>query len=77
LVILDWFLVLMSVRLFGWIGAWYLSAMAKTFLFGVEANDARAFAAALVSLSLAALVASIVPARRAASVDPTVALRAE
>ena len=63
--------------LVGGIGAWYLSATAKTFLFGVEANDPRAFAAALVSLSLAALVASIVPARRAASVDPTVALRAE
>jgi putative ABC transport system permease protein len=63
--------------LVGGIGAWYLSATAKTFLFGVEANDPRAFAAALVSLSIVALVASIIPARRAASVDPTVALRAE
>ena len=61
----------------GGVGAWYLSATAKTFLFGLQPNDPRAFAAALVSLSLAALVASIVPARRAASVDPTVALRAE
>ena len=61
----------------GGVGAWYLSATAKTFLFGLQANDPRAFAAALVSLSLAALVASIIPARRAASVDPTVALRAE
>ena len=61
----------------GGVGAWYLSATAKTFLFGLQANDPRAFAAALVSLALAALVASIVPARRAASVDPTVALRAE
>jgi putative ABC transport system permease protein len=31
--------------LVGGIGAWYLSATAKTFLFGVEANDPRAFAA--------------------------------
>ena len=61
----------------GGVAAWYLSATAKTFLFGLQANDPRAFAAAIVSLSLAALVASIIPARRAASVDPTVALRAE
>jgi predicted permease len=61
----------------GGLGAWYLSAGAKAFLFGLEANDPRAFAAALVSLSLAALVASFIPARRAANVDPVVALRAE
>jgi ABC-type antimicrobial peptide transport system permease subunit len=61
----------------GGLGAWYVSGAAKTFLFDVQANDPRAFAAALVLLSLAALVASIIPARRAASVDPTVALRAE
>jgi hypothetical protein len=42
-----------------------------------NATDPRAFAAALVTLSLAALVASIIPARRAASIDPIVALRAE
>jgi len=61
----------------GGLGAWYLSAAAKTFLFRIEANDPRAFAVALGSLALAALVASAIPARRAASVDPMVALRAE
>ena len=61
----------------GGVGAWYLSAAAKTFLFRLESNDPRAFVAAVVSLSLAALVASAIPARRAASVDPMVALRAE
>ena len=61
----------------GGVGAWYLSAAAKTFLFRLEVNDPRAFAAALVLLALAALVASAIPARRAASVDPMVALRAE
>jgi putative ABC transport system permease protein len=58
-------------------GAWYLSEAAKTFLFRIESNDPRAFAAALASLSVAALIASAIPARRAASVDPMEALRAE
>jgi putative ABC transport system permease protein len=61
----------------GAVGAWYLSAAAKTFLFRLDANDPRAFLVAIVSLSLAALVASVIPARRAASVDPMEALRAE
>jgi putative ABC transport system permease protein len=63
--------------LVGGIAAWYLTATAKTFLFGLEATDPRAFAAAVVSLSLAALAACIIPARRAASIDPIMALRAE
>ena len=61
----------------GVIGAWYLSAAARTFLFNLEPTDPRAFAAALVLLMAAALIASAIPARRAASVDPMVALRAE
>ncbi len=61
----------------GGVGAWYLSAAAKTFLFRLESNDPRAFVVAVSSLALAALIASAVPARRAASVDPMVALRAE
>jgi predicted permease len=61
----------------GGVGAWYLSAASRAFLFRLEPTDPRAFAAAVVSLSAAALVASAVPARRAASVDPTVALRAD
>jgi len=61
----------------GGAGAWALSATAKTFLFGLEATDPRAFVAALAALAVAALVASVIPARRAASVDPMEALRAE
>ena len=53
------------------------SAAAKTFLFQLETNDPRAFVVAVSSLALAALIASAMPARRAASVDPMVALRAE
>jgi putative ABC transport system permease protein len=61
----------------GSVAAWYLSAASQAFLFRLEPTDPRAFAAAVVSLSVAALVASAIPARRAASVDPIVALRAE
>jgi ABC-type antimicrobial peptide transport system permease subunit len=61
----------------GGVGAWYLSTTAQTFLFQLNSNDPRAFAAAIASLALAGLVASAIPARRAASVDPMEALRAE
>lgn len=61
----------------GGVGAWYLSAAAKAFLFRLEPTDPRAFAAAILTLSVAAIVASLVPARRAAAVDPMVVLRAE
>jgi len=58
-------------------GAWYLSAGVKTFLFEIQPNDATVFAAALLVLAASALAASALPARRAASVDPLVALRSE
>jgi ABC-type antimicrobial peptide transport system permease subunit len=61
----------------GGVGAWYLSAAAKTFLFQLDAQDPRAFLAAVLCLAAAALLATAIPARRAASVDPMVALRAE
>ena len=63
--------------LIGGIAARILSGTARTFLFQLDARDPRAFAAAIVCLSAAAFVATVVPARRAASVDPIVALRAE
>ena len=61
----------------GAVGAWSVSAAAKSFLFRLDPSDPRAFVAAVASLSLAALVASAIPALRAASIDPMVALRAE
>jgi predicted permease len=61
----------------GAVAAWYLSAAARSFLFQLDAKDPRAFAGAVACLTLAALVACALPARRAASVDPVTALRAD
>jgi predicted permease len=53
------------------------SMLMRKLLFGVEAWDAQTLATVAVVLGMAALMASFVPARRAASVNPTDALRAE
>jgi putative ABC transport system permease protein len=49
----------------------------KASLFGVDALDALSVAAALGTLSMAMIGAALLPARRAAKVDPMVALRYE
>ena len=49
----------------------------RAFLFGVAPVDPAALAAACAVLALAALLAACIPARRAAAVDPLVALRWE
>lgn len=46
-------------------------------LFGVGTFDALAFAGATAAVAVVGLVAAYLPARRAARVDPTVAMRAE
>jgi putative ABC transport system permease protein len=46
-------------------------------LFAVGAKDPLTFAAVAVLLSLIALLACYIPARRAARVDPLIALRHE
>jgi putative ABC transport system permease protein len=54
-----------------------VSTLAASFLFGLGAMDTLAFAGGAVILCAVAAVASYVPARRAAKVDPVVALRYE
>ena len=63
--------------LIGGAGAWYLSTGIKSFLFDVQPNDVGIFAGALLVLALSGLLASLLPARRAATVDPLIALRSE
>jgi ABC-type antimicrobial peptide transport system permease subunit len=53
------------------------SRVAQRFLFGISAMDPTALAAATALVIATALLAGYLPARRAATVDPTVALRSE
>ncbi|HSG38505.1 MAG TPA: FtsX-like permease family protein, partial [Thermoanaerobaculia bacterium] len=59
----------------GLAAAWILSRLMITLLYGVEAGDALTYIGVSLLLGLLALLASYFPARRAAKVDPLVALR--
>jgi putative ABC transport system permease protein len=61
----------------GTVGAFALTRLMSSMLYGVESNDPMIFAVVATALSLAALVACWGPARRAAQIDPTTALRHE
>jgi ABC-type antimicrobial peptide transport system permease subunit len=61
----------------GGLVAWSLSSAAARFVFGLDPRDPRAYAVAMVTLLAAAFVAALLPARRAASIDPTKALQQE
>jgi putative ABC transport system permease protein len=61
----------------GIIGALALARVMSTLVYGIKTTDPITFLAVAVLLALVALFASIVPAYRAAKVDPMVALRYE
>jgi predicted permease len=67
-------LVLIGLAI-GCAGALVLARVLSTMLFGVQPTDGVTFVAAGMGLTAVAAVACLIPARRAASVDPLVALR--
>lgn len=61
----------------GLLGAWALTRLMSTLLFEVSPTDPITFGAVALCVIFAALLACLIPARRAIRVDPLVALRYE
>jgi putative ABC transport system permease protein len=61
----------------GLVGAYFVGRAMQSTLFGVGKIDVSVFAAVAFLLVVAAVIACLIPARRAASVEPMQALRAE
>jgi putative ABC transport system permease protein len=61
----------------GLLGAFALTKLMSSILYGVSNTDVVTFVSVPILLSLIAVVACLIPARRATTVDPIKVLRAE
>jgi len=57
--------------------AWWVAELITNQLFEIRPHDPAIFAGAAVCLGLSSFIAVLAPVRRATSIDPPVALRAE
>jgi putative ABC transport system permease protein len=58
-------------------GAFFLSSLLESLLFGVAARDGATLSIAAIVLLAVTMLACLIPARRATRVDPATALRLE
>jgi ABC-type antimicrobial peptide transport system permease subunit len=71
-------MILVAISIvFGLAGAFAATRLLGSLLYGVGAWDPMTFASIVLLISVVAFLAAWLPARRAARVDPVVALRAE
>jgi ABC-type antimicrobial peptide transport system permease subunit len=61
----------------GLITSWFAARAIQAFLFGVGGHDPIKILSVCVLLVVCGLLAALIPARRAASIDPMQALRTE
>ena len=69
--------VALSGAALGLAGAFVLTRFMHSLLFGVRGTDPLTFAAVAAMLTSIALIATYLPARRAARIDPMISLRSE
>ena len=71
------FMLSVAGLIFGLAGSFALTRLLRSVLWGVTATDPATFAGAAVLLAAVALIAALLPALRAARLDPNVSLRHE
>jgi ABC-type antimicrobial peptide transport system permease subunit len=61
----------------GLVAAFFATRLLETLLYGIRPTDLTTFFSVPACLTVVALVAALIPARRATQVDPIIAMRAE
>ena len=61
----------------GLVASWFATRVIQVFLFGVGRHDPITILSVCALLAASGLIATMIPARRAASIDPMQALRTE
>lgn len=78
LLVLEKAALLLALGLvFGLVASWFATRAIQAFLFGVGRHDPITILSVCALLAVCGLIAAIIPARRAASIDPMQALRTE